>query len=148
MIQWVITEHGSREYRENRCPFGSRSRRGEVTGATMLCAGNFWIVGDGTRHVIIIIVNGRELWQRPYTSASQHEGTSICLILKSGWILRRAGGAPCIVSERDSKQKVMGCCEITDNSKNMRATKDNNLQRLTGDVVVAHCRRRVLSYSQ
>jgi len=33
-------------------------------------------------------------WIWPCASVSQHRGTSTCSILKSGWILRRAGAAP------------------------------------------------------
>lgn len=42
--------------------FGSRLRRGEEAGAAILCAGE---VQDGTSHVVVvIIVNGKELWQK------------------------------------------------------------------------------------
>ena len=51
--QPVIIEHGRREYLQNRCQFGSRSWGGEVAGATMLCAGEGWIVWYGTAKDVV-----------------------------------------------------------------------------------------------
>ena len=39
------------------------------------CVGKGWIVRDGTSHIIIIIVNGRELWQGGHGHARQFINT-------------------------------------------------------------------------